>query len=173
MWWSILPLTQPGCYCSADTVWKESSPKCLIHYWGDFGTSTLPVIYSELRKSLYAVGWDCSWPIHTDTCKCICSSKFLHVQDSQTAHDTWSCIAAFHVYTGRPATQSNGNFNTASLGLKSKKETCTSPSCGPNFCCCIANQSTLKLIACLELFLRISCTHSSCIRYNCMHLSVF
>ena len=88
---------------------------------------------------VYAVGRDCRWPTHTDTCERICSSKFLHVQDAQTAHDTWSCIAAFHVYPGRPATLSNGNFNTARLGLKSKKEPCTEPSCGPNFCCCIAN----------------------------------
>ena len=85
---------------------------------------------------VYAVGRHCGY---TDTCERICSSKFLHVQDSQTAHDTWSCIAAFHVYSGRPATLNNGNFNTARLGLKSKKESCTYAYCGPNFCCCIAN----------------------------------
>ena len=89
---------------------------------------------------VYAVGRACAtWPQETDTCESICSSKSLHDQDSQTAQDTWSCIAAFHVYRGRPATVSDGDANTAKLGLKSKKNPCAQPTCGPNFCCCIAN----------------------------------
>ena len=95
---------------------------------------------ASLNGRVYAVGRKCPspWPSTGDTCVSICESVYLHVQDSQTAHDTWSCISAYHVYYNRPATDGNGERNTARLGLKSKKERCNSPRCGPNFCCCYA-----------------------------------
>ena len=53
-----------------------------------------------------------------DDCRSICESPYLHVQDSHTAHDNWSCIGAYHVFLYRPATTTNGQRNTARLGLK-------------------------------------------------------
>ena len=71
---------------------------------------------------VYAVGKKCS---RSYTCANICASSSLHAQDSQTVNHKWSCIAAFHVYYGRPSTTKNGEPNTAKLGLKSKLESCT------------------------------------------------
>ena len=70
---------------------------------------------------VYAVGKQCG---QSYTCDNICASSSLHAQDSQTVGDRWSCIAAFHVYYGRPSTTKNGQPNTAKLGLKSKLERC-------------------------------------------------
>ena len=93
-----------------------------------------------LRRRVYAVGRNCPipWSATGDTCDSICESVYLHVQDPQTAHDTWSCIQGYHVYYHRPATTTDGQRNTARLGLKSKKEPCNNAGCGPNFCCCYA-----------------------------------
>ena len=68
----------------------------------------------------------------------VCSSQQLHNQDPQTANHHWSCISAFHVYYRRPATITNGNFNTAQLGLKTMHQSCMTFNCGPNFSCCVA-----------------------------------
>ena len=48
---------------------------------------------------VYAVGRKCPspWPASGDTCNSICGNNYLHVQDSQTADETWSCISAYHV----------------------------------------------------------------------------
>ena len=89
----------------------------------------------NLNGRVYAVGRRC----HPDThaCNSICASPYLHVQDSQTVHYTWSCINAYHVYGNRLAT-SYGRRNNAVLGLKSKGERCDIRPCGPNYCCCYA-----------------------------------
>jgi len=64
------------------------------------------------------------------TCAEVCASKYLHVQDPQTAQSTtWRCI---HVYFGRPAT---GDGNTPTLGLKTVfygYENCVE-GCGPDY----------------------------------------
>ena len=95
---------------------------------------------SNLYGRVYAVGRQCPspWYRQIDDCRTVCVSPNLHVQDSQTAHDIWSCIGAYHVYNSRPATTTNGQRNTARLGLKSKQEGCTYRGCGPNYCCCYA-----------------------------------
>lgn len=87
-------------------------------------------------ERVYAVGRSCT--ASTGNCDYICSSTQLHSQDPQTANHRWSCISAFHVYYRRPATIKNGNFNTARLGLKTTRRSCTTSNCGPNFCCCVA-----------------------------------
>ena len=84
-----------------------------------------------LLKETYMIG-------QNDDCSSICKSPYLRVQDSQTAHGTWSCIIAYHVYPSRPATTRNGQRNTARIGLKSKQEGCAYGGSGPNFCCCYA-----------------------------------
>ena len=89
------------------------------------------------RGWMYAVSRDCS---NSATCADVCSSKYLHVQDSQTVSRTWSCIGAVFIYTGRPAT---GDGTTPTLGLKSRfygYEVCNIGGyCGPNYCCCKVN----------------------------------
>ena len=90
-------------------------------------------------KRVYAVGRSCD--AICGNCNYICSSQQLHNQDSQTASHRWSCISAFHVYYWRPTTSKDGNFNTARLGLKTLRESCMTSSCGPNFCCCVAEGS--------------------------------
>ena len=94
----------------------------------------------NLYGRVYAVGRKCPNPWYTqnDNCASICESPFVHIQDDQTAHDNWSCIAAYHVYNSRPVTTRNGQRNTAKLGLKSTREGCAYGGCGPNFCCCYA-----------------------------------
>jgi hypothetical protein len=95
---------------------------------------------SYLYGRVYAVGRKCPNPWYTrnDNCRSICESPYLRVQDSHTAHDTWSCIAAYHIFVYRPATTTTGQRNTAKLGLKSSKANCTYRHCGPNYCCCYA-----------------------------------
>ena len=93
----------------------------------------------NLLGVVYAVGRRCPpWPNDGDSCKAICESVYLHVQDSATAHSTWSCVNAMHIYHYRPATTTNGQRNTGSLGLKSTYASCTYSKCGPNYCCCYA-----------------------------------
>ena len=93
----------------------------------------------DLRGRVYAVGRQCP---STSNCRTICESPYLHVQDGQTAHSTWSCIKAFHVYYGRPTTNKSGQQSNAVLGLKSLSfgadDYCDETRCGPNFCCCFA-----------------------------------
>ena len=95
----------------------------------------------NLYGRVYAVGRRCPdpWYNQLDTCTTICASPYLHVQDSQTARGTWSCINAYHIYSNRPATTSHGQQNNAKLGLKSKQEGCNTATCGPNYCCCYAS----------------------------------
>jgi len=85
------------------------------------------------NKWVYAVRRDCGSAL---TCKEVCTSKYLHIQDRQTAsYTTWRCIGSIHVYGGRPAT---GNGKTPTLGLKTyyfDYEECGG-GCGPNYCCC-------------------------------------
>ena len=92
--------------------------------------------YMPIRPKgwVYAVSRDCS---SSATCADVCSSKYLHVQDSQTVSRTWRCIGAVFIYTGRPAT---GDGKTPTLGLKSRfygYEVCNIGGyCGPSYCCC-------------------------------------
>ena len=91
---------------------------------------------------VYAVGRYCPpWPSNGDTCAAICTSRSLRYQDFHTFADTWSCIGAYHVHYYRPATKWDGQPNTATLGLKSRREGCTYRKCGPNFCCCHARRN--------------------------------
>ncbi len=94
----------------------------------------------NLYGRVYAVGRQCPdlWYTELDDCKSICENSLLHAQDHQTVDDTWSCIGAYRVYLNRPATTTNGQQNTAKLGLKSKQEGCADQHCGPNYCCCYA-----------------------------------
>ena len=73
------------------------------------------------------------------TCAEVCASKYLHVQDSQTAQSAeWRCIGGIHIYFGRPAT---GDGKTPTLGLKTVfygYEKCVGR-CGPDYCCCKVN----------------------------------
>ena len=85
---------------------------------------------------VYAVGRYCA--SSAGNCNAICGSAYLHVQDSQTVHSTWSSIGAFHIYQNRPSTI-YGTQNNPVEGLKSKQEPSSNTGCGPNFCCCIAN----------------------------------
>ena len=98
---------------------------------------TSMAIGKRLRGWTYAVGRVCS--SSTESCQEICSSKFLHVQDTQTAHSTWSCVGALHVYKSRPSS-SPGTKNSPSIGLKVYWSSSyhTGRNCGPNFCCCHA-----------------------------------
>ena len=84
---------------------------------------------------MYAVRRDCT--TSAPTCDQVCASKYLHVQDAQTAQKTtWRCVGGVHVYPGRPAT---GDGTTPKLGLKTyyfAYEVC-SGGCGPNYCCCV------------------------------------
>lgn len=89
----------------------------------------------NLYGIVYAVGRRCD---RQYTCSSICASPYIHVQDSQTAHLSWSCISAYHVYNDRPATSKSGDRQNARLGLKSKGEKCDYAGCGPNYCCCYA-----------------------------------
>ena len=86
------------------------------------------------RGWVYAVHRDCSY---SETCAEVCASKYLHVQDPQTAERTsWRCIGGIHVYYGRPYT-GDGKAK-ALLGLKTYfygYESCGG-GCGPNYCCC-------------------------------------
>ena len=81
---------------------------------------------------IYAVGRQCGTG---DTCDQICKSAQLHIQDTQTSDETWKCISAMHVYTGRPVTNPNGQRLTATLGLKVflYRNSCSEATCGPNF----------------------------------------
>ena len=99
---------------------------------------TSMAIDRRLNGWTYAVQRVCS--SSTETCQEICSSKFLHVQDSQTVHSTWSCIGALHVYKNRPSS-SPGTKQAPSIGLKVFwwSNYHTHRSCGPNFCCCHAH----------------------------------
>ena len=85
----------------------------------------------------YAIQRVCSSSTHT--CEEICSSVFLHVQDQQTAHSTWSCLGALHVYKHRPSS-SPSTLNQPSIGLKVYWDPtyCNNRDCGPNYCCCLA-----------------------------------
>ena len=85
---------------------------------------------------IYAVERLCTG---SETCTDICTSRFLHVQDSQTVHRTWSAFAALHVYKNRPST-SPSTRHDPHLGLKTyyKYSSVNSSGCGPNFCCCHA-----------------------------------
>ena len=85
---------------------------------------------------VYAVGRECT--SSSGNCNAICGSAFLHVQDPQTVHSTWSSIGAFHIYQNQPST-TFGTLNDPVEGLKSKLEPSSLNGCGPNFCCCIAN----------------------------------
>ena len=95
--------------------------------------------YMPIRPQgfVYAVHRDCSY---TQTCAEVCASKYLHVQDPQTAQrSNWRCIGGLHVYYGRPAT-GDGKKATV-LGLKTYfygYEACGG-GCGPNYCCCKVN----------------------------------
>jgi len=86
---------------------------------------------------VYAVRRQCSSA--TASCTRICASSYLHVQDSQTVHSTWSTIGAFHVYQGRPASTPGTDTNPV-MGLKTYWSSGyhNNPHCGPNFCCCYA-----------------------------------
>ncbi|XP_065901373.1 uncharacterized protein [Dysidea avara] len=92
--------------------------------------------YMPIRPQgwVYAVHRDCNY---SETCAEVCASKYLHVQDSQTAERTsWRCIGGIHVYYGRPYT-GDGKAK-ALLGLKTYfygYESCGG-GCGPNYCCC-------------------------------------
>ena len=85
----------------------------------------------------YAVQRVCS--SNTESCQEICISKFLHVQDSQTVHRTWSCVGALHVYKNRPSS-SPSTKNEPSIGLKVYWSSSyhMGRNCGPNYCCCHA-----------------------------------
>ncbi len=87
---------------------------------------------------VYAVGRKCSLP--RTTCHHICSNRQLGNQDGQitNSHRIVDCIASYHLYTGRPSTNKNGDEYTATLGLKSVEGGCHHAGCGPNYCCCMA-----------------------------------
>ena len=95
-------------------------------------------VQRNLWGRVYAVGKYCAWPHHSANCNLICGHHTLHT-DTQTTQSRWSCIGAFQVYYSRPATRKDGRINTATLGLKSGRSSCNNPSCGPNFCNCIAD----------------------------------
>ena len=87
----------------------------------------------------FAVQRVCTYS-NLETCQQLCSSKFLHVQDTQTAHRTWRCLGALHVYKGRPSS-SAGTINQPSMGFKVYWSSTyhTWKYCGPNYCCCQGN----------------------------------
>ena len=74
-----------------------------------------------------------------ETCTGICTSRYLHVQDSQSVHHTWRAFSALHIYGGRPNT-SPSTRSDPHIGLKVYYyRNVDEISCGPNFCCCFAN----------------------------------
>ena len=90
-----------------------------------------------LNGWIYAVERLCTGA-STETCTGICTSCYLHVQDEQTVHRTWSAFAALHVYKNRPST-SPSTRSDPHLGLKVLYySNMDGTSCGPNFCCCFA-----------------------------------
>ena len=85
---------------------------------------------------VYAVERLCTGTV---TCTGICTSRFLHVQDSQSVHHTWRAFAALHIYKGRPNT-SPSSRSDPHIGLKVYYySSMDNTGCGPNFCCCFAN----------------------------------
>lgn len=101
---------------------------------------SLAVSPDKAWERVFAVGKYCSYPHFSADCNHICVYPTLHT-DHRTVNSRWSCIGAFHVYYGRPATRQDGNINTATLGLKSARQSCDDAGCGPNFCCCAAIDS--------------------------------
>ena len=111
---------------------------------GDLGSHIIEDILAQASCSIYFPNTAHTWVYAVrkvcsssgPTCTEVCTSKYLHVQDPQTApKTTWKCIGSMHIYLGRPAT---GNGNTPKLGLKTAFlgiESCGG-GCGPNYCCC-------------------------------------
>ncbi len=88
------------------------------------------------NNRVFAVGRSCT--DRAGSCRQICENPHLKNQDGQAAVlGPMFCVNAFHVYRDRPVTDTNGNIVTATLGLKSKKESCEFNGCGPNYCCCL------------------------------------
>ena len=86
---------------------------------------------------VFAVGRLCT--SEAGSCNQICENPDLKNQDYQAANlGSMFCVGAFHVYPNRPATKKYGTKATATLGLKSLKESCHYNGCGANYCCCQA-----------------------------------